>query len=118
MGWRTVVVNSRAKLELKNNYLVIRGETVTRVFLDEISILMIENTGSAVTVSLLEALWSKKIAVIFCDKRRYPGAQLIPYYNSFDCSSKVQSQIKWSQYIKDLVWSEIVKEKINQLFLI
>ena len=56
MGWRTVVVNSRAKLELKNNYLVIRSETVTRVFLDEISILMIENTGSAVTVSLLEAL--------------------------------------------------------------
>ena len=113
MGWRTVVVNSRAKLELKNNYLVIRSETVTRVFLDEISILMIENTGSAVTVSLLEALWSKKIAVIFCDKRRYPGAQLIPYYNSFDCSSKVQSQIKWSQYIKDLVWSEIVKDKIK-----
>ena len=64
MGWRTVVVNSRAKLELKNNYLVIRGETVTRVFLDEISILMIENTGSAVTVSLLEALWSRKKAVI------------------------------------------------------
>ena len=113
MGWRTVVVNSRAKLELKNNYLVIRGETVTRVFLDEISILMIENTGSAVTVSLLEALWSRKIAVIFCDKRRFPGAQLIPYYNSHDCSSKVQSQIKWPKYIKDLVWSEIIKEKIR-----
>ena len=92
MGWRTIVVHSRAKLELKNNYLVIRGETVTRVHLDEISILMIENTGSAVTVSLLEALWTKKICVIFCDRRRNPGAQLIPYYNSHDCSSKIQEK--------------------------
>lgn len=113
MGWRTIVVHSRAKLELKNNYLVIRSESVTRVHLDEISILMIENTGSAVTVSLLEALWTKKICVIFCDRRRNPGAQLIPYYNSHDCSSKIHSQINWPQDFKDMVWCEIIRQKIQ-----
>lgn len=113
MGWRTIVVHSRAKLELKNNYLVIRSESVTRVHLDEISILMIENTGSAVTVSLLEALWTKKICVIFCDRRRNPGAQLIPYYNSHDCSAKIQSQINWPQDFKDMVWCEIIRQKIQ-----
>ena len=82
MSWRTVVVSSRSKLELKNGYLVIRSDTVKRVHLDEISVLVIENTGSAVTAALLEALWENKTVVIFCDHKRNPGAQLLPYYNS------------------------------------
>lgn len=59
MGWRTVVVSSRSKLELKNNYLVVRSDSVRRVHLDEISVLLIENTGTAITVSLLESLWTR-----------------------------------------------------------
>lgn len=114
MSWRTIVVSSRAKLELKNNFLVIRSDVVKRVHLDEISVLIIENTGSAVTASLLEALWENKIAVIFCDRKRNPGAQLLPYYNSHDCSARLRSQIGWGQYAKELVWAEIVKEKIRK----
>ena len=79
MSWRTVVISSRTKLELKNNYLVIRGDTIKRVFIDEISVLIIENTGCAVTAALLATLWEKKVAVIFCDAKRNPGAQLLPF---------------------------------------
>lgn len=114
MSWRTVVVSSRSKLELKNGYLVIRSDTVKRVHIDEISVLVIENTGSAVTAALLEALWENKTAVIFCDHKRNPGAQLIPYYNSFDCSARVNTQIQWTQDIKALVWTEIIREKIRK----
>ena len=114
MSWRTVVVSSRSKLELKNGYLVIRSDTVKRVHLDEISVLVIENTGSAVTAALLEALWANKTVVIFCDHKRNPGAQLLPYYNSFDCSARVNTQIQWTQDVKDLVWTEIIKEKIRK----
>ena len=119
MAWRTVVVTSRAKLELKNNYLVIRSDSIKRVYLDEISVLLIENTGSAVTVSLLEALWRRKIAVIFCDQKRNPGAQIIPYYNSYDCSCSVYSQIKWDKDFSSEVWSEVVRQKIlNQAYVL
>lgn len=114
MSWRSVVVNSRAKLELKNGYLVIRSDKVRRVHIDEISVLIIENTGSAVTAALLEALWENKTAVIFCDKKRNPGAQLLPYYNSFDCSARLASQVQWSDEIKSQVWTEIIKEKIRK----
>ena len=114
MSWRTVVVSSRSKLELKNGYLVIRSDIVKRVHLDEISVLVIENTGSAVTAALLEALWENKTVVIFCDHKRNPGAQLLPYYNSFDCSARVNTQIQWTQDVKDLVWTEIIKEKIRK----
>ena len=65
MGWRTVVISSRVKLELKLNYLVIRGEVEKKIFLDEINVLMIENTAVSLTCSLLHALLERKINVIF-----------------------------------------------------
>ena len=114
MSWRTVVVSSRSKLELNNGYLVIISDTVKRVHIDEIYVLVIENTGSAVTAALLEALWENKTVVVFCDHKRNPGAQLLPYYNSFDCSARVNTQIQWTQDVKDLVWTEIIKEKIRK----
>jgi CRISPR-associated protein Cas1 len=106
------MVSSRAKLELKLNYLVIRAEETRRIFLDEISVLIIENTGCAVTVSLLEALWKRRIAIIFCDGKRLPGAQLLQLYGSYDTSTKILIQTNWSQEAKDNVWKEIIREKI------
>ena len=112
MGWRTVVISSRSKLELKNNYLVVRSDSIKRVHLDEISVLLVENTGSAITVSLMEALRSRKIDVVFCDRRRNPGAQLIPYYNSHDCSARVSAQINWDKDFSLKLWAEIIRQKI------
>lgn len=43
MSWRTVIISTRCKLDLKMGYMVIRGEDTKRIFLDEIAILMIEN---------------------------------------------------------------------------
>jgi len=45
MSWRTVVIANRCKLDLKMGYMVIRGEETKRIFLDEISVLIIENSG-------------------------------------------------------------------------
>ena len=115
MGWRVVVVSSRAKIELKLGYLVIRTNDATkRILIDEISVLLIENTGCTITVSLLEALWKKKIAVLFCDAERYPGAYLLPCYGGYDSSAKVMTQVQWTEEIKHDVWATIVKDKIRK----
>lgn len=65
MSWRTVIISSRCKLDLKMGYLVARGEEVKRIFLDEIALLLIENPAVAMTGCLLSALTEKKIKVIF-----------------------------------------------------
>ena len=41
MGFRTVVVKSRCKIEHRLNYLVIRGENERRIFLSEIYALLL-----------------------------------------------------------------------------
>jgi len=114
MSWRTVVITTRAKLELRLSYLVVRGEKETKIHLSEISTLIIESTSVSLTVSLLSELMKKKIKVIFCDEKRNPISELIPYYGSHDTSAKVRHQIKWTKSIKGYVWTEIVREKITK----
>ncbi|MGB5824122.1 MAG: type II CRISPR-associated endonuclease Cas1 [Proteocatella sp.] len=113
MSWRTVVVSNRAKLELKLGYLVVRGETTTRIHLSEIAMLMIENTAVAITASLLSELSKRKVKVVFCDEKRNPCSELVSYYGSHDTSMKIRNQIIWKEYTCQQVWTEIVSEKIR-----
>ena len=115
MSWRTVVITQRAKLDMKNGYLVVRTEDEQkRVHLDEISVLMIENSAVSITGCLLAELMTHKIKTIFCDEKRNPAGELVPYYGSHDCSGKLRKQIKWTDDVKASVWTEIVSEKIRQ----
>ena len=115
MSWRTLVITKRCKLDLKLGYLVIRSDEGTkRVHIEEISTLVIENTAISITVCLICELASKKVKVIFCDNKRNPCSELMNYYGSHDCSRKLEKQIKWNDYIKQTVWSEIVTEKIKK----
>ena len=117
MSWRVVVISSRAKLEYKLGYLVIRyTEDVRKVFLPDISVLLIENTGCSITAALLQKLWENKTCIIFCDDKRNPGAQLVPYYGSHDTSIKVAKQINWTASAKSKIWARIVKEKIYRQY--
>lgn len=114
MSWRTVVISNRCKLDYKMGYMVVRNENIQRIFLDEISVLIIENPAVALTGCLLEKLSELKIKVIFCDSKRSPYAELSPYYGSFDCSRKLHYQIAWSKAVKEMIWAEIIRDKINK----
>ncbi|MDI9519896.1 MAG: type II CRISPR-associated endonuclease Cas1 [Bacillota bacterium] len=114
MSWRTVVISRRAKLDLCLNYLEVRGEEVKKVHLSEIGTLIIESTAVSLTAALLCELVNRKVKVIFCDAKRNPLSELLPYYGSFDTSAKVRQQLTWDKDTKALIWGEIVTEKIRQ----
>lgn len=115
MSWRTVVVSQRAKLDLKMGYLTVRAENVTnRINIDEISVLILENTAVSITGCLLSELVERKVKVVFCDNKRNPSSELVPYYGSHDCSAKIRKQIQWSEDTKAYVWTQIVSEKIRK----
>lgn len=114
MSWRTIVISRSAKLDYKLDYLVVRQQEITRIHLSEISILMIESTAVSLTAVLLNELIRRKIKVLFCDEKRNPSAELLPYYGSHDTSSKVRKQTEWTEETKKMVWTEIVTEKIRK----
>lgn len=115
MSFRTVVISNRAKLDLKTGYLVVRTEgDMKKIFLDELSVLIIENSMVSLTGCLIAALNEKKIKVIFCDEKRSPCCELVSLYGSHNTSDKIRKQIKWNDDIKAFVWTEIVTEKIRK----
>jgi CRISPR-associated protein Cas1 len=114
MSWRTVVITGIAKLDYRIGYLVVRKKgAVSRIYLDEITMLILESTTISLTTTLISELSKKKVKVIFCDEKHNPESELQPYYGSHDTSEKVKKQIGWTQEIKKLVWTEIVSEKIR-----
>lgn len=114
MSFRTVVIAKRCKLDYKMNYLEVRKEDTKRILLDDIHTIIIENPAVSFTGCLVEALMEKKIKVIFCDSKRNPQSELVPYYGSHDCARKIKTQIGWDETLKGEVWTIIVKEKIRK----
>ena len=114
MSWRIVSVSSLSKLDYKMDYLVVRTrETTTRIHLSEISILLLESTAISLTAYLLRELERRKIDVVFCDEKRIPYAMLASLYGSHDTALRYREQAEWTQETSDLVWMEIVRQKIR-----
>ncbi len=114
MSWRIIVISKRAKLDYQLGCMVVRSDEITKIYLGEISTILIESTAVSITTGLLSELAKKKIKVIFCDEKRNPESELINYYGSHDTSNKVRMQIQWSKNTKEAVWTEIVTEKIRK----
>ncbi len=117
MSWRVVVIQKKCKLDFKLGYLVCRGEEQKKIFLNEISTLIIESTSISLTSALLSELVHHKINVIFCDERHNPQSQLLSLYSRHDCSGILKKQLSWNTEIKAKVWTEIIKMKITHQFL-
>ena len=109
MGFRTVIIKNRAKLEVRLNSLIVRGEQEKKVFLDEINTLIVQSTAVSLTASLLCELVKRDIKVIFCDEKHNPQSELLPYYSAHNTSKRYKEQIAWKDTIKAKVWREIVK---------
>ena len=121
MTWRIVVIDNRAKLELKLSHLVVRqdGNKVRKIYLKDISHIIVNTTEASITFALLNEIVKNKIKLIFCDEKRNPTAEISPLYSSYNTSEKIRTQIKWDEYIKGDVWQMIVKQKIkNQMNLL
>lgn len=112
MSWRTVIITGRCKLDYKMGYMVQRAQETRRIYLDEVAILLIENPAVSLTGCLLEQLVERKIRVIFCDAKRSPMAELVPYHGSHDSADRIRKQIRWQNSTKALIWRSIVQNKI------
>ena len=113
MSWRTVIISNSAKLDYKIGYLIVRQDEIIKIHLSEIALLLIESTAVSISAALLAELMKQKIKVVFCDEKRNPVSELVPYYGSHDTSFKVRTQISWDINTKLMIWTEIVAEKIR-----
>ena len=83
---RTVVISGNAKLSYQMGYLVVRRDDVKKIHIKDIELLLIESTAVSLTVALLSELVKQKVKVVFCDEKRLPSSELMPYYGAHDTS--------------------------------
>lgn len=119
MTWRTVVIENKAKLSYKNDYLIVRGEKIKTIHLSEISTIIIDNTAVTLTSYLVSELLDRKIKLVFCDHQRNPQGEVLPYYGCHNSSKKIQEQLNWDSQYSGIIWTRIIYEKImNQANLL
>ena len=113
MSFRTVVIVNKAKLSYKNNYLIVRSNEVRQIHLSEINTIIIDSTAVTITSYLINELLSRKIKLVFCDEKRNPCGEVMPYYGSHNSTKKIMQQIEWSDEAKVNIWTNIIIEKIK-----
>ena len=120
MSFRTVVIENSSKLSYKNRFLVVKQDNDEKyIHLSEIDTIIVDSISVSISTYLLKELCSNKINIIFCDEKHNPFGELEGYYLSHNSSKKISTQFKWTKERKDVLWSDIVENKvINQALIL
>lgn len=113
MGFRTVIIKNRAKLEFRLNSLIVRGESEKKIYVKEINTLIVQSTAVSLTAALLSELVRNNIKVIFCDEKCNPAAELLPYYGAHNTSKRYKKQLAWAAEIKAKIRRKLICKKID-----
>lgn len=112
--FRTVVIKKSSKIQYLQGYLVIYdGDTEQKVFLNDISLLLVEATGTLMTYPLLIECIKRNIAVIFCNEKHNPIGTILGLSNHYNNSGNIYKQIEWKYETKINLWKKIVESKIS-----
>ncbi len=117
MSWRIVMVTSSSKISVENKYIVIESDETRKVYVEEIDVLLIENTATTITVPAINMLARHNVNVIYCDKAHTPYAFSSPIYGNHLQSKNLLQQINWSAESKNAVWMKIVEAKIRNQYI-
>jgi CRISP-associated protein Cas1 len=117
MAWRTVVVTKHSKLNYKMNHLVVQtAEKTYQILMEDIQIILITTTQAVVTAYVIAETIKRNIKIIFSDINGQPIGEINQYHTNGKHNRNISEQIIWTSQRKNLLWSEIIKRKIeNQM---
>lgn len=114
MGYRQVIIKKSEKLHFKDNQLIIdKDENSTKVPLEDISFILIEDSSTILTTRLLAELGKNAISLIVCDEKFEPTSIMYPYNYHFKQLDVFSHQLEIDDSIKNEFWNQIVKRKIE-----
>lgn len=115
MKFRTVLIESPARLSCESGYLVVRcSDGQTSIHLSEIRAVVVVSQQTYISAYLMAELAERKIALTVSDRKSNPVGQLLPLCGCFNSSKRIQEQLQWGEVPKKQVWRFVVQEKIRQ----
>lgn len=114
MDYRQVIIKKSEKLHFKDNQLIIdKDESSTKVPLEDINYILIEDSSTILTTRLLAELGKNAISLIVCDEIFEPTSIMYPYNYHFKQLDVFSHQLEIDDSIKNEFWNQIVKIKIE-----
>lgn len=114
MGYRQIFIKRSEKLSFKDNQLVVTKDDIdTKVPLEDINYVIIEDATTIVTTRLLAELGKNAIALIVCDERFEPTSIMYPYNHHYKQLENLELQLTNTNLLKDELWKLVVVQKIN-----
>ncbi len=114
MGYRQVIIKKSEKIHFEDNQLVIKKEeATTKVPLEDINFVLIEDSTTIITTRLLAKFGKNAISLIICDEKFEPTSIMYPYNYHFKQLDVFNNQLKIDNDIKNELWNQIVKKKIE-----
>ena len=113
MPFRNVIIESPARISVKNSQLIIKTDAEHSLPIEDISALIIESRQSTVTAAALSLLGERGCCVFMCDEKHLPCAVLTPFSQHSRQLSVMQTQLSTGEVLKKRLWQSIVKAKIK-----
>lgn len=114
---RTILISNPAYLAKQNSQLKVSYPNETTegksVPIEDIGILILDNSQITLTQSLLLALNQNNVAILNCNQKHLPEALMLPMTGHHTYTEKVKKQLKASVPLKKNLWRQTVISKIN-----
>lgn len=114
MSWRIIYISESERLGLYlDNLLIVKNNEEYKIPLKDIGSLIIEDNRTVITLKLINRLIEYGIMVVFCDDKYNPSGTLVSTNGYFRQNKLVNQQINWNENLKDSLWKDIVKRKLE-----
>lgn len=111
--FRTIRIKNASKIQYIQGYIVIYdGEEERKVFLEEVSVVLIESTRTIITIPFLVQCIKNNVLVIVCDETHNPTGTFLGLNKNYKSSGNLFLQIAWDKSRASELWKHIVQLKI------
>ncbi len=113
MPFRNVIIQSPARISVRNNQLVIKTEAEHSLSPEDITAILLESMQSTITTAALSLLGQCGCTVFVCDEKHMPCGVLTPFESHSRSLAVLKSQIDMGPTLRKQLWQSIVKAKIK-----
>lgn len=113
MGYRVLFLTNPMKLSVKNEQLLIDNGQITKIPLEDIECIAVDNLQININTYLLMKLSEYAITFYVTDKAHHPCGVFLPVSRHCRHMSVLNQQISMNIPSKKQLWKQIVKQKIE-----
>ncbi len=113
MAWRVVIIENPAKLNFKDNKLVISQEEEVALPLEDIDSLIIDNHQVVLTANILAALADFGVSTLVCDEKHLPTTVILPHGQASRGTKNARKQLAMGEALKKQLWRINIIQKIK-----